>query len=182
MSSHPLFWRHHTYSVRYHWCHMYAIIWVIQDMISTLYDNLYYKWHHMHYIHSITRVIYDNSCTPYDVTFTICVTSHNDPIYGIKHYMFMLYSLDMASGSVMTTKPLCAFSATMPDITLNVFLTLHTMFQFLEKKWVYVITDSICMTPYAIHMTSHPLFMTSHHWSYHITSTARMTSNTQYMT
>ena len=41
-SSHPLFWKHHTYSVRYHWCHMYAIIWVIQDMISTLYDNLYY--------------------------------------------------------------------------------------------------------------------------------------------
>ena len=42
MSSHPLFWRHHTYSVRYHMCHMYAIIWVIQNMISTLYDNLYY--------------------------------------------------------------------------------------------------------------------------------------------
>ena len=97
MSSHPLFWTHHTYSVRYHRCNMYAIIWVIQDMISTLYENLYYKWHHMHYIHSITRVIYDNSSTPYDVTFTICVTSHNDPIYGIKHYMFMLYSLDMAS-------------------------------------------------------------------------------------
>ena len=42
MSSHPLFWRHHIYSVRYHWWHMYAIIWVIQDMISTLYGNLYY--------------------------------------------------------------------------------------------------------------------------------------------
>ena len=42
MSSHPLFWRHHTYSVRYHRWNMYAIIWVIQDMISTFYDNLYY--------------------------------------------------------------------------------------------------------------------------------------------
>ena len=42
MLSHPLFWRHHTYSVRYHRWHMYAIIWVIQDMISTLFDNLYY--------------------------------------------------------------------------------------------------------------------------------------------
>ena len=41
MSSHHLFWRHHTYRVRYHRSHMYAIIWVIQDMISTLYDNLY---------------------------------------------------------------------------------------------------------------------------------------------
>ena len=31
----------------------------------------------------------------------LIVTSHNDPIYGIKHYMFMLYSLDMASGTVL---------------------------------------------------------------------------------
>ena len=45
--------------------------------------------------------LHDNSSTLYDVTFTICVTSHNDPIYGIKHYMFMLYSLDMASGTVL---------------------------------------------------------------------------------
>ena len=88
MSPHPLFWRHHTYSVRYHRWHMYAIIWVIQDIISTLYDNLYYLWHHMHYIHSITCITCDNSSSLYDVTFTIWVTSHNDPICFIKHYMF----------------------------------------------------------------------------------------------
>ena len=29
---------------------------------------------------------------------------------------------------------------------------------------MYVITASICITPYALHMTSHPLFMTSHHF------------------
>ena len=153
-----------------------------------------YSFHHTHYMTTFT--INDITCTifiPWHALYmtshllsmmshSLFVTSHNDPIYGIKHYMFMLYSLDMASGSVMTTKPLCAFSATMPDITLNVFLTLHTMYQFFEKKWMYVITASICMTPYAIHMTSHPIFMTSHHWTYHITSTARMTSHTQYMT
>ena len=101
MSTHLLLWRHHTYSVRYQRCHMFAIIWVIQDMISTRYDNLYYLWHHIHYIHSITHIIYDISFTLYDVTFTMCVTSHNDTIYGIKHNMFMLYSLDMASGTVL---------------------------------------------------------------------------------
>ena len=42
MSSHPLLWRHHNYSVRYHRCHMYGIFWVIQDVIAPLYDNLYY--------------------------------------------------------------------------------------------------------------------------------------------
>ena len=80
---------------------MYAIIWVIQDMISTLYDNLYNLLQHRHYSHSITCIIYDISSTLYDVTFTMCVTSHNDPTYVIKHYMFMLYSLDMASGTVL---------------------------------------------------------------------------------
>ena len=94
-------WSPHTNSVRYHRCHMYAIIWFIQDMISTLYDNLYNLWHHMHYIHSITCIIYDISSTLYDITYTMCATSHNDHIHGIKQYMFMLYSLDMASGKVL---------------------------------------------------------------------------------
>ena len=47
---------------------------------------------------------------------------------------------------------------------------------------VYDITPNLCMTSYALYITSHPLFMTSHHCSYHITSTAFMTSHTLYMT
>ena len=35
------------------------------------------------------------------------------------------------------------------------------MYKFYEKMWIYVITASICMTPYALHMTSHPLSLTS---------------------
>ena len=34
-----------------------------------------------------------------------------------------------------------------------------------------VITASICMTPYALHMTSHPLFLTSHHFIHEVKST-----------
>ena len=56
------------------------------------------------------------------------VTSHNDPIYGIKHYMFMLYSLDMASGTVLwpqnhcvPSQPLCLILHSVYfDITHNV--------------------------------------------------------------
>ena len=55
----------------------------------------------MHYIHYITHIIYDNSSTLYDVTFTMCVTSHNYTIYDIKPYMFMTYSLYMASRTVL---------------------------------------------------------------------------------
>ena len=44
------------------------------------------------------------------------------------------------------------------------------MYQFYEKKWMYVIRASIYMTPYALHMTSYPLFMTSHHFIYDVKS------------
>ena len=102
MSSHPLCRRHHTYCVRHHRWHMYVIICVIHDIISTLYDNSpYYLWHHMHYIHYIPHIIHDISSSLYDVTFTMCVTSPNDSIYDIKHYMFMTFSLYMASRTVL---------------------------------------------------------------------------------
>ena len=39
MSSHPLCRRHHTYCVSHQSWHMYAITCVIQNIISTLYDN-----------------------------------------------------------------------------------------------------------------------------------------------
>ena len=113
-------------------------------------------------------------------------------------YVYDIFTWYGITHSVMTTQPLCAFTATMPDITLSVFLTLvyltntfwlsvfwhlvNKMYQFYEKKWMYVITASICMTPYSLHMISHPLFMTSYHCSYHIASTAFMTSHTLYMT
>ena len=118
-------------------------------------------WCHIHYMWFITQWLYlwHKTLYVYDI-FTW---------YGITH-------------SVMTTQPLCAFPATMSDIILSVFLTLHKMYQFYEKKWMYVITASICMTPYSLHMISHPLFMTSYHCSYHIASTAFMTSHTLYMT
>ena len=50
-------------------------------------------------------------------------------------------------------------------------LTWYTMYQFYEKKWMYVITASICMTPYEQHMASHALLMTSHHFIYDVKST-----------
>ena len=156
----------------HHRSHMYAIICVVHVIISTLYDhNPKYLWNQMHYIHYLTCIIYDISTTLYDVTFPMCVTSHNGSIYDIKHYVYDIFTWYGITHSVMTTRPLCAFTAIMPDITLSVLLTWHTMYQFYEKKWMCVITTSICMTPYALHMTSNALFMTSHHFIYDIKST-----------
>ena len=113
MSSHILFWRHHTYSVRYHWCHMYAI--------NGLYRTWYPHFMTTFTINDITCTVFIPWQTLYMTSHLLCmmshslfVTSHNDPIYGIKHYMFMLYSLDMASGTVLwpqnhcvPSQPLC---------------------------------------------------------------------------
>ena len=74
----------------------------------------------------------------------------------------------------------CIFVITYPlfyDIIPTLRVTpyaLHiTSYQLLMSSHycTYNITASICMTPYALHMTSHPLFMTSHHFIYDVKST-----------
>ena len=93
MSSRPLCRIHLIYCVRPHRWHIYAIICVIHDIISTLYNySHYYLWHHMHYIHYISRIIYDISSNLCDVIFTMSNTSHSDSICDIKHSIFMTYS------------------------------------------------------------------------------------------
>ena len=160
---------------------MYAIIGIIYDIISTLYDNNpYYLWYHMHYTHYITCIIYDISSTLYNVTFTMCVTSHSDSIYDIKQYMFMTYSFVMASCTVLWPHSHCVYSQPL-------CLTLHSMYFDIKHivpmlwKEVYVCHHSlyICMTPYALHMTSHPLFMISQN-AMTFTHTVFMSSHPRY--
>ena len=159
MSSHPLCQRHHTYCVRCHRWHMYAIICIIQDFISTLYDsNPYYLCHYMQYIHYIRHIINDISFTLWCHIHYVCNITHWLYLWQQSLYIFDIFTLYGITHSVMPTQPMCAFTATMPDITLSVFLTLQTMYQFYEKMWMYVITASICMTIYPQHMRSHPLF------------------------
>ena len=156
----------------YTWHHIHTL-WHQPLLFMT--SNALYSLHHTHYI---WHLIYSVWCHIHYVCFiTQCLSLWHQTLYV--YDIFTWYGITQ---SAVTTQPLCAFTATMPVITLSGFFTLHPMYQLYEKKWMYVITAYICMTPYAIHMTSHPLFMTSHHWSYHITSTARMTSHTQYMT
>ena len=91
--------RHYTNYVRHHRWHMYAIICTTNDIISTLYDNSWNLWHHMHCIHGIKRTIYDMSSTVYHITYMICVTSHNACIYDITNSM--TYPLYIASHTVL---------------------------------------------------------------------------------
>ena len=124
----------------------------------------------MHYIHYITCIIYDISSTLYDVTFTMCVTSHNDSIYDIKHYMFMTYSLDMASRTVLwpdnhcvSSQPLC--------------LTLYSVY-FIHYTQCTNFMKSECMSSQHLYVWYHMHYIwhhihsfTSHHFIYDVEET-----------
>ena len=135
MSSQPLGQRHPTYCVRHQRWRMYATKCTIQDIISTLYDNnIWYLWQYMHYIQYITHIIYNNSSILYDVTFTICGTSNNDSVYDIKPYMFMTYSLYMASHTVLWPQTIECLRSHSAWYYPQIFLTLQKMYQFYDKE------------------------------------------------
>ena len=67
--------------------------------------------------------------------------------------------------------PLCNFKATMSDITPTVSVSSHPVDQLYQTQYMYAITATMCITSYALQVTSHPQFRTSHHFMYEIRST-----------
>ena len=102
----------------------------------------------MHYIHYITQIIYDISSTLCDVTFSMCVTSHNDYICDIKPYVFMTYLLYMASRTVLRpithcvpSQPLC--------------LTLYSMYFWHYTQCTNVMKRTVCMSSQPLYVWHH---------------------------
>ena len=94
---------------------------------------IYSVWCHIHYVCYITKWPYLWHQTLY--VFAIFTW------YGIRH-------------SVMTTKPLCAFPATMPDITLNVFWHYTQCTNFLKR--------SECMSSHLLYVWHHMQYIWHH--------------------
>ena len=118
---------------------------------------IYFVWYHIHYMCDITQW-----CHLWHYTLYVYDMS---TLYGITH-------------SVMTTQPLCDFTATVSDITPTESVSSHAMYQFYQTQCMHDITATICMTSYALHMTSHALFMTSHLLIYYIKSTISAITST----
>ena len=121
------------------------------DVIHCECDVLYrvYVWHHMHYI---WHVIY---CVWYPIQY-MCDITHAC-ISDITQSMFMTYPLYMASHIVLwkhnhcvTSQPLC----------------LTPTDQFYQTQCMDDITASNSMTSYALYVTSHHHFRTSHDFIY----------------
>ena len=89
------------------------------------------------------------------MSHSLFVTSHNEPIYGIKHYMFMLYSLDMASGTVLwpqnhyvPSQPLC--------------LALHSMYFWHYTQCTNFLKRSECMSSQPLYVWHHMQYIWHH--------------------
>ena len=105
------------------------------------------------------------------ISHSLYVWHHTMPY--LWHHTLDVYDISTLSGitySVMTTQPLCNFTAPMSDITPTVSVSSHKLDQFYQTQCMYDITATMCMTSYAIHVTSHPQFRTSHHFMYDIRS------------
>ena len=114
------------------------------------------------------------SSTVYDFTFTLCVTSHNACISDMAHSVYDISTLYGITHRVMTTLPLCNFTATMSDITSTLSLSSHPVDQFYHTQCMCETTATMCMASYALH--EHHI----HNLGYH--TTLCMTSGALYLT
>ena len=137
VSSHPLYrWYHNHY--------MY-------DITSSIHETSYplYLWHHTHYVwhHNPvcwwhhTRHMYDIICTTEDVTSTL---SHQTTVFMTSHLLqawYHTHSIRQYTHAifVITTSPL------------------------ISHPFLYDIKPTICVTSYALYISSHPLFVSSHY-------------------
>ena len=71
---------------------------------------------------------------------------------------------------------------TISDIASSVSVSSQPHYWWSQTNCIYDITPTWCMPSNILYKMSHPLYMTSHHCSYHITSTSFMTSHTLHMT
>ena len=147
--------------VHYTWHHIHPLR---QQPLVFMTSHALYWWHHMHYI---WHVIY---CVFYHIHYMCHITQ----CLYLWHHTLYVYDISTLYGvthSVMTTQPLCNFTATMSDITPTVSVSSHQLDQFHQTQCMYDITATMCMASYALHVTSHPQLRTSHHFMYDIRST-----------
>ena len=133
-----------------------------------------YRWYHMHYI---WHVIY---CVWYHIHFMCDITQCLYLWHGT-HYVYDISTLYGVTHSVMTTLPLCNFTATMSDVTPTESVSSHPVDQFYHTQCMCEITATMCMTSYAWNETSHSQFRTSHHFRYDLRSTLSDLISTVYL-
>ena len=165
LTSHPLFLTSRTLYLCNH-THCYnitATLCMISDTVCML--------HTRHYIYDIISTMYDNkTLCVVDTTLGICVTS---------------FALLMISHPLYHTKPRflgCPIhfrhdiTATVSDTPPSVSLSSQPHF-VITYPLFYDIIPTLCVTPYALHITLYQLLISSHYCTYNITASIYETSS-----
>ena len=147
--------------VHYTWHHIHPLR---QQPLVFMTSHALYWWHQMHYIWHVIYSVWYHIHYMCDITQCLYLWLHTlyvsdiSTLYGITH-------------SVMTTQPLCNFTATMSHITSTVFVSSHIVDHIYQRQCMYESTATMCITSYTLHVTSHSQFRTSHHFMCDIRST-----------
>ena len=107
-------------------------------------------WSHPLYWECNTHSIYDITSTVYMAQYALYMTSN-------PRFMTSQHSIHDIKTIISHLTPI------IPDSTSRVSLSSHTVYRWYNPHCMYDNTATICTTSYELHMTSHPLFMISHH-------------------
>ena len=135
--------------------------------------HINYIWHETHWgktikpiymtWHSSCLCLGDHTHCIDDITYTVLMTSH---LLYIWKNMYCIWHLthDLWHHNTHDIKAIiCHLTPVISDSTSTVSLSSHPDYRSLNPHCMYDNTATICMTSYELPMTSHPLFMISHH-------------------
>ena len=161
--------------------HFEDIILTILDIVSTVSvsSHQHYRWYHSHYMYDVTSSICETFSPLYLWHCTHYVWHHNrvcwlqqfrhsyDIICAIEDVTF---TLSHQATIFMTSHPLQAWHHT-PCIRhrTNCIFVIITA-PLISHPHLYDITPTICVTSYALYITSYPLVMSSHYCTYDSTT------------
>ena len=153
LPSHPLYLTLHPLYL----CHQTQCINYTTPTLCTT-SHAFYIWHHIQYAWHHMNSLWHH--TP------ICMSSH--PVYLWHHIQCIWYHIYCFPDNTMSISDI---SPTIFDITATGSVSSHPMYKFYQTQYMYDIIATICMTLYALYMTSYPRFRTSQHFRYDIKST-----------
>ena len=172
--------------------HFEDITATILDIVSTVSvsSHQHYRWYHSYYVYDITSSICETFCPLYLWHHTHYVWQHN-PVCSLHHTQHM-YDIICAKEDVrstlsqtapifMTSHPLQAWYHTHCNKYFTNCTFLITTSPLISQPLLYDITLTICVTSYALYITSYPLLMSSHYGTYDSkTLTYETTSSMQF--
>ena len=127
VSSHPLYWWHHTN------CISDITSAIIPDIISIVYDMTAAVWHHNDCIHDIRFPTYDSTSRVYDISSPIPVTSQTLCSWiNVNYNKHQTHCAKIIQPLYLKSQPpyvyLCDHTQCVNDITHTVFMTWHLLY------------------------------------------------------